>query len=85
MYVPMVFRLFVQEMLLAFSRALLSAGSSMAAKIAMMAMTTSNSINVKQVFRDGLISSLTPYLFLTCKYHAYYTKLLPRNHIRILF
>ena len=39
--------LFMQEDRIARSLALLKAGSSIAAKIAMMAMTTSNSISVK--------------------------------------
>jgi hypothetical protein len=34
----------------AFSRALFNAGSSIAAKMAMMAMTTNNSINVNPLF-----------------------------------
>ena len=42
------FRLDVQEIARAFSRAFDSAGSSIAARIAMMAMTTSSSINVKE-------------------------------------
>ena len=44
---PHCLRLLVQEMRLARSLALASAGSSKAARIAMMAMTTSNSIKVK--------------------------------------
>ena len=39
--------LLIQEMDCAFCLALLSAGSSMAARMAMMAMTTSSSISVK--------------------------------------
>ena len=44
------FVLFKQAVACAFSFALLKAGSSMAAKMAMIAMTTSNSINVKADF-----------------------------------
>jgi len=43
---PSCFSLLVQLMVRAFSRALLRAGSSMAAKMAMMAMTTRSSISV---------------------------------------
>ena len=42
--------LLTQEMAFAFSRALESAGRSMEAKIAMIAMTTSSSIKVKDFF-----------------------------------
>ena len=42
----MCFWLFTQEICLAFSLALLNAGSNMAARIAIIAITTSNSINV---------------------------------------
>ena len=48
MFKPLVFKLFVQAIALAFSRALLKAGSSIAASIAIIAMTTSSSINVKR-------------------------------------
>jgi hypothetical protein len=44
---PSCFRLLTHEIDRAFSRALLSAGSSIAAKIAMIAITTNNSIKVK--------------------------------------
>ena len=44
--VPIVFRLFLQEAVFAVSRARFSAGSSMEARIAMIAITTSNSIKV---------------------------------------
>ena len=44
---PICLRLETQEMAWAFARALARAGSNMAARIAMMAMTTSSSINVK--------------------------------------
>jgi hypothetical protein len=46
----MVLRLFMHEIDLAFSRALLRAGRSMEVRIAMMAITTSNSIRVKDFF-----------------------------------
>jgi hypothetical protein len=42
--------LFKQEMPSAFVRALLNAGNSIAARMAMMAMTTSNSIRVNPPF-----------------------------------
>jgi len=42
--------LLAQDIVRAFSRALLNAGKSIAAKIAMIAMTTSNSIRVKNRF-----------------------------------
>src|ERR1035441_2395160 len=45
--VPSCFRLFMQAIRLAFSFALARAGSSSAAKIAMMAITTNSSIRVK--------------------------------------
>ena len=48
--VPICFRLDVQLMLNALSRAFCNAGSSMAAKMAMMAMTTNSSINVNVLF-----------------------------------
>ena len=44
--VPICFRQDVQEIWRAFSRAFANAGSSMAARIAMIAMTTSSSIRV---------------------------------------
>ena len=50
---PNCFSLFVQEMALAFSRALLNAGRSIAAKIAMIAITTSNSIRVNDLREMG--------------------------------
>ena len=57
--------LLVQLMARAFSRALESAGSSMEARIAMMAMTTSNSIRVNVFFiktpgveGDGMLNNL---------------------------
>lgn len=43
---PRCFKLLVQDIARAFSRALLKAGNSMAAKMAIIAMTTNNSINV---------------------------------------
>ena len=43
------FWLLMQLMARAFARALLRAGSSMAARMAMIAMTTSNSIKVKDL------------------------------------
>ena len=45
---PICFRLLVQEIWRAFSRAFANAGSSIAARIAMMAITTSSSIKVKR-------------------------------------
>ena len=44
---PICFRLLTQEMLFALSLATFNAGSSIAARIAMIAITMSNSINVK--------------------------------------
>ena len=48
--VPICFRLFVQFVASAISRALPTAGISMAARIAMIATTTSNSTNVNCFF-----------------------------------
>ena len=45
---PTCLQLLVQEMACAFSRALLKAGSSIAASMAMIAITTSSSIRVKR-------------------------------------
>ena len=55
------FSLLMQAMPVAFWRALASAGKSMPAKIAMMAMTTSSSINVKPADcceRGGIILTI---------------------------
>src|SRR5450631_2530641 len=46
-------RLFMQEIACAFCLALLKAGNSIAAKMAMIAITTSNSIKVKAPARPG--------------------------------
>ena len=46
---PICFMLFMQEVCLAFDFALERAGKSMAARMAMIAMTTSSSIKVKPV------------------------------------
>ena len=53
-------RLFMQEMRMAFALALLNAGRSIPDKIAMMAMTTSNSIkvNADRGPSDFLVSSI---------------------------
>jgi hypothetical protein len=48
----------MQEMPVAFALALLRAGKSMAARIAMMAMTTNNSINVNAPREDRLGATL---------------------------
>ena len=47
---PSCFKLLAQAIVRALSRALLNAGSNMAAKIAMIAITTNNSIKVKYLF-----------------------------------
>ena len=46
---PICFRLLRQEAWRAFARALLNAGNNMAANMAMMAMTTNNSIRVNNL------------------------------------
>jgi len=57
----------VHEIVRAFSRALLNAGNNIAANIAMIAITTSNSIKVKQrPFADGTISSQVLLCFAHC-------------------
>jgi hypothetical protein len=53
--------LLAQLLVLALSRALFNAGSNMDANIAIIAMTTSNSIRVKTCF--FIFSYLTPFLF----------------------
>ena len=50
MDVPICLRLFMQVVERAFSRAWFNAGSSMAASIAMIAITTRSSINVNDFF-----------------------------------
>src|SRR5262245_58590268 len=55
MPIPICFRLFTHEMRLAFSLAIESAGNSIAARMAMIAITTSNSIKVKALFDRGVI------------------------------
>jgi hypothetical protein len=49
---PSCFRLLLQRTAMAFDLALLSAGRSIPARIAMIAITTSSSIRVKAAFRD---------------------------------
>jgi hypothetical protein len=51
-------RLLVQEIRLALSLALVNAGSSSAAKIAMMAITTNSSISVNALRSDRVINVL---------------------------
>ena len=58
MAVPCCFRLFMQEVRCAFCFALAKAGNNMAAKIAMMAMTTNSSINVNPDRKEPLYERL---------------------------
>jgi hypothetical protein len=61
--VPICFKLLVQDIARALSRALDKAGSSIAAKIAMIAITTSNSMRVNEKNRLALLA--ISYLFMS--------------------
>ena len=71
------FRLFKHEIERAFSRALLKAGSSMAARIAIIAMTTNNSIRVNyNTFITKLLATKYALIGKNKKTLCYYT---PKN------
>src|ERR1700753_3815136 len=84
---PTCFKLFMHWMRLAFSLAEASAGSSIAARMAMMAMTTSSSINVKPrvTFEGKIFIHQTPSIkiVIVAEVLHLYVRRLPQFHMAV--